>query len=427
MWKWCWHCAGWLVKDRESARGGGGGRCEESVFCGRSPLYRSFSSLVTLLVMRPHSSPTRKRMHTLREIISRIRTLLSCNASIRHDISGQREGETSFLFDLQQVDFQTLLHLTRLLLSCCLLCTQPGDLRREERGEERRGEERRGEERRGEGEFNENKELDHSDLILTVWRQPLDHTRQKHSVVGTDLVGVFEFEAGDDLALQLAVLARLVQDGLAELWDVGPASFPQHRSEDLLVAALTQVLLLLLQTLDHLGAAEREGEILKTPPVFSMCDAPHLSVTKGHVGTQTADVRLTGIVQLWFQPDILRLKERERRIIQSVHKLLFSQFETLRYHLQLLHPQLFRHLSETRCSLASCSVSFLTVVLRQITTSTLRHDGKGSQALMSRASIWMSCSREERPEVQDVQLGVQLHIQRPLVENPLNLHLTVPR
>lgn len=26
-----------------------------------------------------------------------------------------------------------------------------------------------------------------------------------------------------------------------------------------------------------------------------------------------------------------------------------------------------------------------------------------------------------------LQLRVQLHIQRPLVENPLNLHLTVPR
>lgn len=30
-----------------------------------------------------------------------------------------------------------------------------------------------------------------------------------------------------------------------------------------------------------------------------------------------------------------------------------------------------RHLTDTRCSLTSCSVSFLTVVLRQITTSTL--------------------------------------------------------
>lgn len=44
-----------------------------------------------------------------------------------------------------------------------------------------------------------------------------------------DLVAVFELEAGDDLTLQLAVLARFVQDGLAELWDVGSTGFPQHR------------------------------------------------------------------------------------------------------------------------------------------------------------------------------------------------------
>lgn len=36
---------------------------------------------------------------------------------------------TSFLFDLQQVDLQTLLHLPRLLLSCCLLRTQSGYLK----------------------------------------------------------------------------------------------------------------------------------------------------------------------------------------------------------------------------------------------------------------------------------------------------------
>lgn len=35
---------------------------------------------------------------------------------------------TGVLFDLQQVDFQTLFHLTRLLLSGRLLRTQPGDL-----------------------------------------------------------------------------------------------------------------------------------------------------------------------------------------------------------------------------------------------------------------------------------------------------------
>lgn len=43
------------------------------------------------------------------------------------------------------------------------------------------------------------------------------------------LVGVFEFEAGDDLTLQLAVLAGLAQDRLAELWDVGATGLPEHR------------------------------------------------------------------------------------------------------------------------------------------------------------------------------------------------------
>ncbi len=45
----------------------------------------------------------------------------------------------------------------------------------------------------------------------------------------SDLVGVFEFEAGDDLTLQLIVGRRLVQDGLTELWDVCFAGLPQHR------------------------------------------------------------------------------------------------------------------------------------------------------------------------------------------------------
>lgn len=35
---------------------------------------------------------------------------------------------TGVLFDFQQVDFETLFHLTSLLLCCCLLRTQPGDL-----------------------------------------------------------------------------------------------------------------------------------------------------------------------------------------------------------------------------------------------------------------------------------------------------------
>ena len=45
----------------------------------------------------------------------------------------------------------------------------------------------------------------------------------------SDLVCVFEFEAGDDLTLQLAVGRRLVQDGLTELRDVGFTGFPQNR------------------------------------------------------------------------------------------------------------------------------------------------------------------------------------------------------
>lgn len=45
----------------------------------------------------------------------------------------------------------------------------------------------------------------------------------------SDLVCVFELEAGDDLSLQLSVSCRLVQDGLAELWDVGFTRLPQHR------------------------------------------------------------------------------------------------------------------------------------------------------------------------------------------------------
>lgn len=41
-----------------------------------------------------------------------------------------------------------------------------------------------------------------------------------------------------------------------------------------------------------------------------------------------------------------------------------------------------RHLTETRCSLTSCSVSFLTVVLRQSTTSTLNKTGAQVRQLL---------------------------------------------
>jgi len=45
--------------------------------------------------------------------------------------------------------------------------------------------------------------------------------------MASDLVGVFELEAGDDLTLQLAVGLRLVQDRLTELGDVGFTGLPQ--------------------------------------------------------------------------------------------------------------------------------------------------------------------------------------------------------
>ncbi len=74
--------------------------------------------------------------------------------------------------------------------------------------------------------------------------------------------------------------------------------------------------------------------------VSTVSDAPHLSVTKGHVGTQTTDVGLTGIVQLWFQPNILRLRGQERRkgnegkctenfILQMLTKLQLQSFMVL--------------------------------------------------------------------------------------------------
>lgn len=44
---------------------------------------------------------------------------------------------TGFLSDFKQVDFQTLFHLTSLLLGSRLLCAQSGDLQREKKKEER--------------------------------------------------------------------------------------------------------------------------------------------------------------------------------------------------------------------------------------------------------------------------------------------------
>lgn len=73
---------------------------------------------------------------------------------------------TGVLFDFQQVDFQTLFHLTGLLLSCCLLSTQPGDLqqRRQETGE--RGGEKEDDRKifaRG-----RQKEIQHTKMIVCV-------------------------------------------------------------------------------------------------------------------------------------------------------------------------------------------------------------------------------------------------------------------
>ena len=60
-----------------------------------------------------------------------------------------------------------------------------------------------------------------------------------------------------------------------------------------------------------------------------------------------------------------------------------------------------RHFRETRCSFTSCSVSFLTVVLRQMTTSTLRVDGYGECELCPFKSHQMdnaqhSCGAENK-------------------------------
>lgn len=49
------------------------------------------------------------------------------------------------------------------------------------------------------------------------------------AITGTNLVCVFEFEAGDDLSLQLVVVSGFVQNVLAKLGDVSFASLSQHR------------------------------------------------------------------------------------------------------------------------------------------------------------------------------------------------------
>lgn len=51
-------------------------------------------------------------------------------------------------------------------------------------------------------------------------------------------------------------------------------------------------------------------------------DAFYLSVPERHVGTQTADVGLTGIVQLRFQPNVLRLRGMEEEEVEVREKNL---------------------------------------------------------------------------------------------------------
>lgn len=64
-------------------------------------------------------SPLQYRLHVL--TLTPPPWSSECSSSLLHLL-------TSFLFDLQQVHLETLLHLPSLLLSCCLLRTKPGDL-----------------------------------------------------------------------------------------------------------------------------------------------------------------------------------------------------------------------------------------------------------------------------------------------------------
>lgn len=88
---------------------------------------------------------------------------------------------------------------------------------------------------------------DDPNLVLAIRRQTLEHNQisseglskketdqnedEGASAWRSDLVGVLELQAGDDLPLQLTVRGGLGQDGLAELWDVGLTGLPQHRVE----------------------------------------------------------------------------------------------------------------------------------------------------------------------------------------------------
>lgn len=71
-----WLQTGHLRGEEEEEEEGEGEGEEEGArsqsFVRALVFYRSFSSLVTRLVIRPHSSPTRKRTHTLSAIMSRM-------------------------------------------------------------------------------------------------------------------------------------------------------------------------------------------------------------------------------------------------------------------------------------------------------------------------------------------------------------------
>lgn len=56
---------------------------------------------------------------------------------------------------------------------------------------------------------------------------------------------------------------------------------------------------------------------LYAPDAFSniskVSEVSYLSITKVHVGTKSTDVGLTGIIQVWVQPNILRLRRENKR------------------------------------------------------------------------------------------------------------------
>lgn len=53
-------------------------------------------------------------------------------------------------------------------------------------------------------------------------------------MLSSDLVCIFEFQAGDDLTLQLTVWCGLVQNRLTELGDVSFTGFSQHRVQSVI-------------------------------------------------------------------------------------------------------------------------------------------------------------------------------------------------